>query len=69
LTLALKCRKNGKNRTKNEKMTPKMPFWIFLMAKTGGRKNDTTELDAANGWSKNRHADFSAMGGDIFKSF
>jgi len=38
LTLALKCRKNGKNRTKNKKTTPKMPFWKFLMAKTGGRK-------------------------------
>ena len=46
-----------------------MPFWTFLMAKTGGRKNDTTERDAANGWSKNRHANFSATGGDIFKSF
>ena len=58
LTLALKCRKNGKNRTKNKKTTPKMPFCPFLMAKTGGRKNDTTECDAANGWSKNRHLPF-----------
>ena len=29
---------------KIKKITPKMPFWLFLMAKTGGRKNDTTEV-------------------------
>jgi hypothetical protein len=45
LTLALKCRKNGKNRTKNKKTTPKMPFWTFLMAKTGGRKNHYSPSD------------------------